>query len=256
MTPVSVVINTLNEQEHLPGCLASLKWADEIVVVDMHSEDATPQIAKDFGCRLFQHERTGYVEPARNFALAQARNPWVLVVDADERVSSGLADWLATTLDSTSASGFRIPRRNLYGDRWITCCGWFPDSQLRLFRQDRTRYSDRIHRAPAIDGIILDLPDRGEAYFSHYCFATLESRVNKDNKYAAIAAQTIFEEGRRIGALGLLGRPLAAFLTAFFLQRGIFYGPLGASLAWERAFATFLKYAKLWELQQKHNSGE
>src|SRR5438876_8216512 len=98
MASLSAVVNTFNEEAHLPACLESLRWASEIVVVDMHSEDRTAEIAAAFGCRVFQHERTGYVEPARNFAIQQAKNSWVLVVDADERASPGLASWAAASL--------------------------------------------------------------------------------------------------------------------------------------------------------------
>ena len=182
MTPVSVVVNTLNEEANLPGCLESLRWAGEIVVADMHSDDRTAEIARQFGCRVFKCERAGYVEPARNFALAQAKHPWALVVDADERVSPGLATWIATGLEITSAAAFRIPRRNFYKQRWITCCGWFPDKQLRLFRRERVRYSDRIHRAPEVNGPVVTLPLRGEAYLAHHSFDSWEARVEKDNK--------------------------------------------------------------------------
>src|SRR5439155_18369699 len=104
MARVTAVVNTLNEEAQLPACLESLRWAAEIVVVDMHSEDRTAEIAAAVGCRVFQHERTGYVEPARNFAIQQAKHSWVLVVDADEQASPGLGPWAAATLDATSAA--------------------------------------------------------------------------------------------------------------------------------------------------------
>jgi glycosyltransferase involved in cell wall biosynthesis len=249
MTAISVVINTLNEGAQLRACLESVRWAAEIIVVDMHSEDATVKIAGEFGCRVFQHERMGYVEPARNFAIAQASHAWVLILDADERVSTGLAEWAGMNLEAATFSAVRIPRRNFYGERWIRCCGWFPDNQLRLFRRGQVQYSDRIHRAPKINGAILDLPDSGEAYLAHFGFNTLGARLEKDNKYAAIVAVAMAEEGRQIGAIGLLSRTTAAFCTAYFFQGGIWNGMFGVVLAWERAFATFSKYAKLWELQ-------
>src|SRR5687767_6118218 len=107
MPKVSVIINTLNEEANLPGCLDSVRWADEVVLVDMHSEDRTLTIAEEFGCRVFLHERTGYVEPARNFAIAQAQHDWLLVLDADERVSPGLSQWIQENLDATKATAFR-----------------------------------------------------------------------------------------------------------------------------------------------------
>lgn len=251
MIPITIVINTLNEEANLPGCLASVRWAAEIIVVDMHSTDATAKIATDFGCRFFQHERTGYVEPARNYALAQATRPWVLVLDADERVSPALKTWLETNLEKTEASAFRLPRRNYYGDRWITCCGWFPDDQLRLFRRGAAQYSDRIHRAPKIDGQIFELPRQSDACLDHYGFYTLQARLEKDNLYSSITAKSMAAEGRQVGVLGVLFRPLAAFLSAYFLQGGFRFGAFGAVLAWERALATFSKYAKLWELKHR-----
>ena len=251
MAPISAVVNTLNEEVHLPACLESLRWAADIVVVDMHSQDRTAEIAAAYGGRVFQHERTGYVEPARNFAIEQAKHSWVLVVDADEQVSPGLASWAAGALDTTSAAAFRIPRRNYYGQTWITCCGWFPDEQLRLFRRERVRYTDRIHRAPVVEGRVQTLPRRGDAYLTHHAFSSWEARVEKDNKYSTIAAQAMARESRRGGAGGLLARSTLSFLTAYFFQGGIFHGTLGVALAWERAFGTFLKYAKLWELGQK-----
>ncbi|MGO8699033.1 MAG: glycosyltransferase family 2 protein [Limisphaerales bacterium] len=250
MTPVSVVINTLNEEANLPGCLESVRFSDDIVVADMQSEDRTVAIASDFGCRVATCPRADYVEPARNFALAQARHPWALVVDADERVSAGLVEWMASHLEGTAAAAVRIPRRNFYRGRWLTCCGWFPDAQLRLLRRERVQYSERIHRAPEVHGEVLALPANGEAYLSHLVFDTWESRIAKDNKYSTIAAEAMAREGRKIGAAGLLGRTMGAFLNAYFLQGGFRRGGLGAALAWERAFATYLKYAKLWELQQ------
>lgn len=250
MIPVSVVINTLNEAANLPGCLESLSWSDDVVVVDMQSDDRTAAIAAASGCRVFQHERMGYVEPARNYAISQAKNDWVLVVDADERASSGLAKWIQTDLEKATQVGFRIPRRNFYRDQWLRCCGWFPDEQLRLYRRDKVRYSDRIHRAPTIDGDILTLPLNGEAYLKHHVFDSWHSRLEKDNLYSAIAAKAMFEEGRRIGAAGLMGRTVFAFLSAYFMQGGIWNGGLGVALAWERAFATYMKYLKLWELKQ------
>ncbi|HEX8833882.1 MAG TPA: glycosyltransferase family 2 protein, partial [Abditibacteriaceae bacterium] len=227
-----------------------VRWADEILVVDMHSDDATVAVAEELGCRVFSHERTGYVEPARNFAIEQATGDWILVLDADERVSSGLAQWIAQTLPAIEATAVRIPRRNFYGDVWVTCCGWFPDEQLRLFRRGKVRYSDRIHRAPQIDGETVTLPLEGDAYLKHLAFSTIESRVEKINKYAVITGETMAREGKQISAASLGFRTLHAFVAAYYFQKGWKFGILGVVLAWERAFATFLKYAKLWEINK------
>lgn len=245
---ISVVINTLNEEANLRGCLESVLWADEIVIVDMHSTDRTVAIAEEFGCKVFQHARIGYVEPARNFALEQATQPWILVLDADERISSELADWIKSELAVSKADAFRIPRRNFYGGTWVTCCGWFPDDQVRLFRRGKARYSDRIHRAPEIDGVTESFPFKGECYLLHYAFADLSSRMEKNNIYSTIAARAMADDGRHISAIGLLGRTLHSFISPYIFQKGYRFGILGIVLSGERAFANFLKYAKLWEI--------
>src|SRR5690242_20524725 len=119
MAALSVIINTLNEEANLPDCLESVRWCEDIVVVDMHSEDNTVAIAESFGCRVFQHDRTGYVEPARNFAVCKAQHEWVLVLDADERASSAMSEWSqalpAANCPDSKADAFLIPRRNYYG---------------------------------------------------------------------------------------------------------------------------------------------
>jgi len=247
MRPVSAIVNTLNEEQRLQDCLESLRWADEIVLVDMHSEDQTRAIAETFGCRVLLHKRTGYVEPARKFAVDSALHDWVLVVDADERVSSGLADWIRNQPDSPAANGFRLPRRNFYGDRWMKCCGWFPDAQLRFYHRQHASYSNRIHRGLTIEGKIETIPAYGEAYLSHMCFDSLEDRFGKLNSYSGISAKGLASEGRRIGAMALIGRTFLAFARAYFLQQGWRAGGVGAVLALERGMDTFLKYAKIWE---------
>lgn len=258
MAKLSVVINTFNEESNLPGCLDSVRWADDIVVVDNGSADRTVAIAEQFGCRVlfFDERATGYPEPARNFAIAQAAHEWVLVLDADERASAGLPAWLADALDSTSAAAFMLPRRNFYRHRWLTCCGWFPDRQLRLYRKTKVSYSKRLHRPPQIDGAIVTLPLDGDVYLEHLSFPNLTSRIDKLNLYATVSAKNMLNDGRRVGAGGMLGRAVLAFVQAFVLQKGFRHGQLGMFLALERAFFAYLKAAKLWELQQESASSE
>lgn len=251
MRRVSAIVNTLNEEYRLRDCLESLRWADEIVLVDMHSEDQTRQIAKSFGCRVLLHERLGHVEPARQFSVDAAEHDWVLVVDPDERVSLGLADWIRNQPDSPDANGFRIPRRNHYGVNWMQCCGWFPDAQLRLYHRQHASYSDRMHRGLTIEGKVGTLPENGEAYLNHMCFDSLEDRFGSINRYSSIAAKGLAKEGRHVGAMGLIGRTFFTFARAYFLQKGWRAGGVGAVLALERSVDTYFKYAKVWEFAQQ-----
>ena len=177
----------------------------------------------------------------------------VAFLDADERVSLQLAEWIRVgKLDQTSAAAFRLPRRNYYGDStWMTCCGWFPDEQIRLYRKSKVHYSDRIHRAPDIDGRVEALPLFGEAYLAHLSFPNLTARMEKMNLYSTISAEAMLADGKRIGSFGMVARTLFAFVQAYLLQKGFCFGALGVFLALERSFFAYLKCAKLWELQHK-----
>ena len=251
MRRVSAIVNTLNEEHRLRECLESLRWADEIVLVDMHSEDQTREVAESFGCRVLLHERLEHVEPARQFSVDAAEHDWVLVVDPDERVSSGLADWIRSQSDSSEVNGFRIPRRNHYGTRWMKCCGWFPDAQLRLYNRQYASYSDRMHRGLTIEGKVETLPAHGEAYLNHMCFDSLEDRFGSINRYSSIVATDLGLSGRRVGAMELIGRTFFTFARAYFLQQGWRAGGVGAILALERSVDTYFKYAKVWEFEQR-----
>ena len=152
---ISAVINTYNEELNIRDCIESVKHiVDEIVVVDMHSSDRTAEIARSLGARVLFFSHAEYVEPARNFALQQARGGWILLLDADERFVESYPGELGAVLRrSADIDGYRIPRRNNLLGRWLTGTRLGPDEEqhIRLFRRGAARWSDRIHSAPAIE---------------------------------------------------------------------------------------------------------
>ncbi len=247
MPPVSVIINTLNEAHHISGCVESVRWADQIIVVDMMSDDATADLAANLGCEVHSHKREGYVEPARHFAVSKARNSWVLILDADERCSSALAQWIQTELPAQKYAAFRIPRRNYLRNTWLRCCGWYPDEQLRLLLKERATFSTIIHRAPEIRGEILDLPTSGELCLHHYAVPSLRDRFEKLVRYGQIAAESPQEHTKTVSGASLCLRVFWSFFNAYFFKGGIKNGTLGMVLSLERAMATFIKYTCLWE---------
>jgi glycosyltransferase involved in cell wall biosynthesis len=247
MIPVSVVINTLNEERQIQGCIESVRWADQIVVVDMMSSDNTAEIAGKLGCEVYAHKREGYVEPARQFAISKARHPWVLVIDADERCSTALATWIKTQLLGQQYSAFRIPRRNYMKDRWLKCCGWYPDSQLRLFRKDKATFSNIIHRAPLIRGEVKNMPVIGEIYLQNHAVTSLMDRFEKLVRYGQIAADNSVNQGKRVSGIGLFLRVAWSFGSSYLLKGGIMNGSLGLVLSLDRAMATLIKYSLIWE---------
>lgn len=247
MASISVIINTLNEAHNIQSCVESVRWADQIIVVDMMSDDDTAEIASKLGCEVYQHRREGYVEPARHFAVSKARNQWVFILDADERCSKALSDWMQTELSAQGFSAYRIPRRNYLRKTWLKCCGWYPDEQLRLLLKDKATFSTVIHRAPEIEGPILNLPTSGEACLQHHAVPSLKDRFEKLVRYGQIAADAQAERGKSVSGAGVFLRVIWAFCSAYFLKGGIFNGSLGVVLSLERAMSTFIKYAFLWE---------
>ncbi len=143
MNKLSVTIITLNEEKRLETCLESVRWADEIVIVDSFSSDRTIEIAKKFGCKIFQKNFEGFGN-LKNYAVSQASNTWVLNIDADERVSEGLEREIEEVLQDPKYDGYYIPRKCFVGKKWIKYAGQWPDYQLRLFRKDRGGFQDRL----------------------------------------------------------------------------------------------------------------
>lgn len=245
---LSVVVNTLNEERNLEDCLESVRGvADEIVVVDMHSEDRTVEIARRFTDRIYAHERTGVVEPAREFAIQQATGDWILVLDADERVSPELARGLREVIRRPQGVAvFCIPRRNYVAGRWMegTGLGMDVERQPRLFRKGALRWPDRIHAYPTILGKKGPLPLPQEARIDHLAYRDLHQFVERLNRYTDHESQALKDEG----TLWSLDRMLEAARDEIEKR----YDPEtdgvhSLVLSVFMAFYRFLAWAKLWE---------
>lgn len=178
---ITAIVHTLNEQGNLPDCLRSLAWADELLVVDMHSNDATREIAEHHGARVLLHERTGYVEPARNAAHDVASGAWLLVVDADERVPEQLARDLDAVAREDRADIVDVPTRNWLCGRWLEATGWVGDWHPRFYRRGTVTWSPRIHSMPEVRGRRVRLPI--EPAILHFAYDDLHAFVDKTNTY-------------------------------------------------------------------------
>lgn len=200
--PVSVVINTLNEERNLPLALRSVHaWADEIVVCDMHSEDRTVAIAKEYGAKVCLHERMGFADPARAYAIAQARHDWVLVLDADELIPKAMSEVIARLVAADEADVYRIPRLNYLLGAPLRYLGWGPDqdAQLRLFKRSSVNVTPDIHSffhaRPGAREQRLRYRE-GEAIV-HFNYIDLSHFIEKLNRYATIEAKQAFARGER-----------------------------------------------------------
>jgi (heptosyl)LPS beta-1,4-glucosyltransferase len=248
---ISVVINTLNEEENLPRALASVKnLADEFIVVDMHSTDKTVDIAKEFGAQVYSHEKTGYVEPARNFAIDKATKEWVLILDADEEVSDSLALKLKQIVKNPQADYYRLPRKNINFRRWIKNSRWWPDFNIRFFRKGTVSWSEIIHSVPMTTGKGLDLAAEEKFAILHYNYTSISKYIERMNRYTDVQARILIQKEYKFIWRDLIRKPLQEFLSRYFAGEGYKDGLHGLSLALLQAFSELTLYLKIWQSEQ------
>lgn len=249
---ISVVINTLNEEKNLPRALKSvILLAGEIIVVDMYSEDKTVSIAKAFGAKVYEHERSGYVEPARNFAISKAGFEWILVLDADEEIPQILAEKLKSlSSDPNSADFYRLPRKNIIFGKWIKHSRWWPDYNIRFFKRGFVHWSEVIHSVPMTSGVGLDLEPKEENAIIHHNYQTVEQYIERMNRYTTEQAKNLNKEGYRFEWRDLITKPGNEFLSRFFQSEGYKDGLHGLVLAGLQAFSEFVVYLKLWQIEK------
>ena len=243
---LSVIVPTLNEEATLRDCLESVRFADEILVVDSFSTDATLDIAREFGAHVLQHE---YVYSARqkNWAIPQAKHEWVLLIDSDERVTPGLREEILALLASGPRhDGYWILRANHFLGRRIKRCGWGTDKVIRLFRRDLARYQDReVHAEIDLPGPLPVL----EHPLEHHSFRSFAQYWRKIQIYSEWGAAQLYKEGKRAGALQIFGRPVIRFFKMYVVRLGFLEGVRGLVLSMLGAFTVYLKYARLWEMR-------
>jgi glycosyltransferase involved in cell wall biosynthesis len=244
---VSVTIITLNEAEHIAAAIDSVAWADEVIVVDSGSSDETVAIARARGARVDVRAWPGWVDQ-KNYAAMLARHDWIVSLDADERVSPGLAAEIQALLRrEPPLHASRMPRATFHLGRWIRTTDFYPDYQTRLYDRRRAKWHGRhVHESVKVDGPSGQLTKELE----HYSYRNLSDHLDRINAYSTLAARQMYESGRRANALHLLFHPPAAFLRNYILRRGFLDGTVGLTLSIVNAYSVFLKFAKLWELQR------
>jgi len=244
--PVSVVIVTKDEETNIEDALRSAAGAQEIVVVDSFSSDRTVEICRRYTDKVFQHAWPGYARQ-KQIGVDYAQGPWVLILDADERITPELRDEMARTLQNTDYDGFSMPRRNYFLGRWIKHSGWWPDRTLRLFKKDRGGLEDRdVHEKVVVNGRVGQLA----APLEHYSYRNVSDYIRKMEVYSTLAAQEIRKKGRP-GVFSLFVRPFFTFFKMYVLRRGFLDGVHGLVLAVLYGYYTFLKYARAWEQHEK-----
>lgn len=245
MPRLSVIIIALNQEDNIVPCLETVRWADDIVVVDSGSQDRTLELARDFTDRIFTINWPGF-GAAKNYALDQARGDWVFSLDTDERVSEALREEiLAAVRTDEKFAGYKVPRKNYFGGRWVKRLGWYPDYTLRLFQRGKGRFRERaVHEEVLVNGPVGFLHHP----LDHYSYASVSDYLARQDRYARLAAQEMRREGRRPRAGELFWRPLSHFFKLYVLRLGFLEGRLGYTLALLSSLYNFLKYYYLREL--------
>ncbi len=250
---ISAVIIAHNEERKIGRALESVSWADEILVVDSGSTDRTAELARESGARVIEREWPGFAKQ-KQFAADSAANDWIFSLDADEVVSEALRDEIARTLArpvDEIADGYRVPRLSFYLGRAIRHAGWYPDRQLRLFDRRKGRWSDAlVHESVTLEGRVGDL--RGDLHHFSVDDAAHHHRMIGE-RYAPLAAEQMFADGRRTGPVRVAGAGAAAFVRSYFLKLGFLDGFPGYCIAKFAAHHAFLKHLLLYERQQNEH---
>ena len=248
MPKLSVTIITKNEAADIGAALASVAWADEIVVVDSRSTDDTVAIARRHTERVVVRDWPGYVAQ-KNYAASIAANDWVLSLDADERVTPELASEIrALVAGAPHDAAYRMPRVTWHLGRWIRTTDWYPDYQLRLYDRRAAEWTGAyVHEAVAVRGPVGQL--RGE--LQHYAYRDIADHLETIDRYTTLAARQLDESGRRAGVLDVAVHPPLAFLRNYLARGGFRDGEVGFVISRMNAYYVFLKFAKLWELQRR-----
>lgn len=228
---ISVLINTFNEEKNIRNCLESVKWADEIIVVDMYSEDKTVEIAKEYTDKIYFYERCGYADPARNFALEKATGDWILVVDADELVTLALKKKLLEISANDFAEVVLIPRSNYIFGHLFKYSGSSPlaDAQVRFFKKGYMTFSSAVHQIYNINnGARIFKIDKEDETLIHFAYISVEQWVEKMNRYSTIEAKNSFNGIKTdLNFKGLFVKSLKTFIKKYFVQKGYKEGELG-----------------------------
>jgi len=245
--PLSLVVITFNEESNIERCLQSVPFADDIVVVDSHSTDQTRAIAERCGARVVTEAWRGY-GAQKALATSLAKNDWVLNLDADEALSPELAtEILAHFSKLDPATGYLMPRKSFHLGRWILHGGWYPDYQLRLFHRQQSQWS----LAEVHEKVNAKLEVRLQQPLLHWVFEDLSDQVKTNDKYSSLGAQQLERRGQKFSLFKLLVKPVSKFLECYLWKRGFMDGLPGFIIAVGAAYSVFLKFAKLWEMQNK-----
>lgn len=248
---LSVVIITYNEEANIRRTLESVAWADEIIVVDSGSTDRTADICREYTDKVFHQDWLGYARQ-KNLAIDRASGDWVLSLDADEPLEPALSDEIREIIASPrSCDGYRIPRKTIFLGTWVKHGGWYPDYNLRLFRNGKGRFRDRaVHEAVRVEGTA----GTTRHAIEHHTYPDIASYLTRINRYSSLAVDVMAEKGIngfQASWVNIVFRPALTFVHKYFFRLGFLDGKHGLVLNLFHAWYVLAKYAKAWEYKSK-----
>lgn len=250
MSSISISIITLNEENNIRACLESCKWADEIIIVDSGSTDKTLDIAREYTDKIYSNTYDG-CGPQKKWAYDKTTCDWVLILDADERLTLELQKEIQFIINSdTKFSGFEIPFQSFYLGKKIRFGDWIGEKHLRLIKRTKSDITPRlVHFGIAVDGKIGKLKNK----ILHYSFPRLETVIKKMDNYSTLGAAHKLSQKKSASIFTAILHGLFAFVRGYFFKLGFLDGKYGFMLALSNAEGSYYKYAKLNLLRSQNN---
>lgn len=247
MEKISVYVLTFNNERTIERCLRSVRWADELVIVDSYSSDGTLKICRRFTDQVYQRQWTNHQDQYQ-YAAELTVNRWVMFVDADEEVPPELVREIKEELKANNGQwdGYIAHRRTYYLGRWIKYGGWYPDYEIRLYDRNKGRWEGGLHAKVKVAGRAKTLQNR----YYHYTYRDISDQIKTIDKYSQIAAEDMLREGKKFTVAHMLLNPLFRFFKEYIFKRGFLDGIPGLVIIVSTMFYVFIKHAKLWERQK------
>lgn len=246
---LSVCIIALNEEERLPRCLRALTFAEEVIIVDGGSKDRTVETAKkELPSAVISLRAFDDFVSQKNYAISLAGCEWILVVDADEVVTPALQNEIKAVLSRGGPeNAWKVPRMTHYLGRWIRHCGWYPDYNVRLFRNGFGKFEGgTVHERAHVQGSAGTL----RCHLEHYSYRSISDHLARIDRYSTLIADDKFKRGNRSSPVLAIYKSISKFFLVYIWKRGFLDGAAGLVVAVLAGYYNFLKYIKLWELRQ------
>jgi glycosyltransferase involved in cell wall biosynthesis len=249
--PVSVYVLTYNNSRTIEQCLKSLKWAEELVVVDSLSTDGTYEICQRYTDKVYRTEWKGHRDQYQ-YAADLTTSEWIMFVDADEEVPPELVEEIKRKLKGggKDLEGFFVYRHTYYLGRWIRFGGWYPDGEIRLYRRDKGRWEGGLHAKIVVEGRVGFLKNK----YLHYTYRDISDQIQTVDKYSRIAAEDLAQTGEKFSLFRLLFHPPFRFVKEYIFKLGFRDGIPGLIIIVTTMFYVFIKFAKLWEIINLKNN--